>query len=88
MTVYVYGSMNSLPPPGELEYLINSTVLSLAATARTDSDRNVVGTALETMESLFKSLKVSCGVKSCTHMACHHSSDLTGYRVQDDPADL
>lgn len=46
------------PHPGELEYLVNGTVLSLSATARTDSDRNVVGTTLETLESLLKSLKV------------------------------
>ena len=43
---------------GEIEYLVNNTVLSFAATARTDNDRNVVGTALETLEAIFKSLKV------------------------------
>ena len=47
-----------MPHTEELEYLVNSTVLSLAAIARTDSDRNVVGTTLETLESLFKSIKV------------------------------
>ena len=55
----MYGGMSSPLTIGELEYLVNGTVLSLAATARTDSDRNVVGTALETLESLFKSLKVN-----------------------------
>ena len=55
----MYGGMSFPLAVGELEYLVNGTVLSLAATARTDSDRNVVGTALETLESLFKSLKVN-----------------------------
>ncbi|CAI7993545.1 Importin-4 [Geodia barretti] len=41
----------------ELQFLTNSTVLSLAATARTDSDRNVVGASLESLENIFKSLK-------------------------------
>lgn len=50
--------MKLLLHTGELEYLVNGTVLSLSATARTDSDRNVVGITLETLETLLKSLKV------------------------------
>jgi len=41
----------------DLEILINSTLVSLAATARTDSDRTVVAATLETLEDLFRSLK-------------------------------
>ena len=74
--------------PGELEYLVNGTVLSLAATARTDSDRNVVGTALETLESLFNSLKVSCRAVFGGTLHMCSSTDLIGFGVQDDPADL
>lgn len=50
--------MNETAFPGELEYLVNGSILSLSATARTDSDRSVVGTTLEVLESLLKSLKV------------------------------
>ena len=65
---------------GEIEYLVNNTVLSFAATARTDNDRNVVGTALETLEAIFKSLKVR--VQKC-HLTIFFSF-LSGYRVRNE----
>ena len=40
-----------------LEVLINSTLLSFAATVRTDCDRSVVIATLETLEDLFKGLR-------------------------------
>ncbi len=40
-----------------IEYLLNSTFLSFAATVRTDCDRSVVIATLETLEDLLKSLK-------------------------------
>ncbi len=42
----------------DLEYLLNSTFLSFAATVRTDCDRSVVIATLEMLEDLLKSLKV------------------------------
>ena len=42
---------------GELEGLINSTLVSLAATVRTDSERSVVIATLETLEDFLKSVK-------------------------------
>lgn len=41
----------------DLEILINSTIVSLAATVRTDPDRTVVIAALESTGDLFRSLK-------------------------------
>ena len=40
-----------------LDVLVNSTLLSMAATVRTDSDRTVVIATLETLEDMLKGLK-------------------------------
>ncbi len=51
----------SLPIPlflsDNIEYLVNSTLLSMAATVRTDTDRSVVLATLESLEDLVKALK-------------------------------
>lgn len=41
----------------DLDYLINNTLGSMAATVRTDCDQTVVGATLEALEDLLKSLK-------------------------------
>ena len=43
----------------DVEVLVNSTLLSMAATVRTDYDRTVVLATLESLEDLLKSLKES-----------------------------
>ena len=55
-------SLNCLPflsstSLADLEILINSTIVSLAATVRTDPDRTVVIATLESTDDLFRSLK-------------------------------